>query len=181
MHEPREQVYESLDGEQLRRLFPVIYDELRGLAGGLLRRERANHTLQPTALVSEAYVRIAEGALGYTMTRTDFFRFAASIMRRVLVDHARARLADKRGGGFSRAVLVEHATGDGEKAVDTLALDEALNQLAKEAPLSARVAELRFFAGLSVQETADTLSMSAPTVKREWAYARQRLEVLLGE
>jgi len=153
------------------RLLALLYDELRRLARSYLRRERPDHTLQATALVNEAYLRMA-GASAPAKNRAHFFGIAAQVMRRILVDHARAHSAGKRGDGVPRlpldeAVLVAHA--ESQQLVD---LDEALSRLAKFDARQARIVELRFFAGLSVEETADVLDCAARTVNREWRMAR---------
>ena len=158
-------------------LFPVVYDELRRLAAAKLAAEPVGHTLDATALVHEAYLRLA-GATGFE-TRSQFFRTAAESMRRILVDHARRKRADKRGGRGKRFELAE-----GDRVVvpdpDTvLAIDEALARLNAEDPASAQVARLRLFAGLSIDETADTLGVSRTTAFRDWAYARAWLTAAL--
>ena len=158
-------------------LLPVVYGELRRLAAAKLAAEPAGHTLDATALVHEAYLRLA-GATGFE-TRSQFFRAAAESMRRILVDHARRKRADKRGGGGKRFRLTE-----GDRVVvpdpDTLlVIDEALAKLAAEDPASADVARLRLFAGLSVDETADALGVSRTTAFRDWAYARAWLTAAL--
>jgi RNA polymerase sigma factor (TIGR02999 family) len=158
-------------------LFPVVYDELRRLAAAKLAAEPAGHTLDATALVHEAYVRLA-GATGFE-TQSQFFRMAAESMRRILVDHARRKRASKRGGGGQRFTLAE---GDRVAVPDpetVLAIDEALAKLAADDPASADVARLRLFAGLSVDETAETLGVSRTTAFRDWAYARAWLTAAL--
>ena len=164
----------SAGDEQARSaLFDVLYDELRKLAEAAMRHERPGHTLQPTALVHETYVRLADDG-GRFENRSHFFGVAASAMRRVLVDHARARRAQKRGGGDARVVvddldsLPDMPTG----TIDLVALDEALLRLSGLDPRQGRVVELRFFGGLSVEETAAVLDLSPRTVKRDWQMAR---------
>jgi RNA polymerase sigma factor (TIGR02999 family) len=153
------------------QLVPIVYEELRRLAHHYMRGERSDHTLQTTALVNEAYMRLA-GIDGLQWRdRAHFFAMAATLMRRVLVDYARQRARDKRGGGISVTSLDEHAVAP-QPAVDVLALDEALNRLAAADPQQSRVVELRFFAGLSVDETAEALGISPATVKRDWATAK---------
>jgi len=148
-----------------------VYGELRRLAGALMRSERANHTLQPTALVHEAYLRLLVGEANW-QNRAHFFGAAAQAMRRVLVEHARKKNAEKRGR------QAEHATLDEQKAwvpgdqLDILVLDEALTALSGVDPRLTRVVELRYFAGLEVEETAGLLAVSPATVKRDWSYAR---------
>ena len=153
------------------RLVPIVYEELRRLAHHYMRGEREGHTLQTTALVNEAYLRLA-GIDGLQWRdRAHFFAMAATLMRRVLVDDARQRGRDKRGAGVSVTSLDEHAIGP-QPAVDVVALDEALERLAAVDPQQGRVVELRFFAGLSVKETAEALGVSPATVKRDWATAK---------
>ena len=153
------------------RLVPIVYEELRRLAHHYMRNEREGHTLQTTALVNELYVRLAGiDALAWR-DRAHFFAMAATLMRRVLVDCARQRARDKRGGGVSVVPLDEHVIAP-QRAVDVVALDEALERLATVDTQQSRVVELRFFAGLSVEETAEALGISPATVKREWATAK---------
>jgi RNA polymerase sigma factor (TIGR02999 family) len=153
------------------RLVPVVYAELRRLAHHYMRGERAGHTLQTTALVNELYLRLA-GIRGLRwQDRAHFFAMAATLMRRVLVDYARQRGREKRGAGVSITSLDDRAPAP-EPPVDLLALDEALERLAAADPQQSRVVELRFFAGLSVEETAQALGISPATVKRDWATAK---------
>lgn len=153
------------------RLMPIVYEELRRLAHHHMRGEREGHTLQTTALVNEAYLRLA-GIDGLRWRdRARFFALAATLMRRILVDHARERGRRKRGGGLAVVSLDENAIAP-RPEVDVVALDEALERLALADPQQSRVVELRFFAGLSVEETAEALGISAATVKRDWATAR---------
>ncbi len=164
-------------------LFPAVYDELRRLAAAKLAAEPAGHTLDATALVHEAYLRLAPGrtsagAPGFATT-SQFFRAAAEAMRRILVDHARKKRAGKRGGGGHRFELSEAdrvATPDPDTL---LAVDEALTRLAAEDPVSADVARLRLFAGLSVEEAGDALGLSRATAFRDWSYARAWLTAAL--
>jgi RNA polymerase sigma-70 factor (ECF subfamily) len=160
------------DGEALERLMPLVYDELRRLARNYMRRERPGHTIQPTALVNEAYLRLVEQTNIRWQNRAHFFGVAAGVMRRVLCDHARARLADKRGGGAPRVSLVEAAAVSDGQTADILALDEALRELAEVDPRKARVVELRYFGGLSVEETAEVLKVSRSTVLHDWNLAK---------
>src|SRR5687768_17630073 len=153
------------------RLVPIVYDELRRLAHHYMRGERAGHTLQTTALVNEVYVRLAGIDALQWRNRAHFFAMAATLMRRVLVDYARQRGRDKRGAGVSVTSLDENAIAP-QPAVDVVALDEALERLGAVDPQQSRVVELRFFAGLSVKETAEALGVSAATVKRDWATAK---------
>ncbi len=153
------------------RLVPLVYGELRRLAHHYMRGERADHTLQTTALVNELYLRLAGIDGMQWRDRAHFFAMAATLMRRVLVDYARQRGREKRGAGVSVTSLDDQAAAP-EAPVDLLALDEALERLAAADPQQARVVELRFFAGLSVEETAEALGISSATVKRDWATAK---------
>ncbi|HEX7049938.1 MAG TPA: sigma-70 family RNA polymerase sigma factor [Longimicrobiales bacterium] len=161
------------DAEALDRLIPLVYDELRSLARAQLRREDPGHTLGSTALVHEAYMRMAgRGELG-AADRRHFFAIAAQAMRRVLIDHARTRKRKKRGSGRALLPLDDAAAFLSDDAADELtAIDEALERLAKASPRAARVVECRFFAGLTLQETADVLEVSLKTVQRDWLLAR---------
>jgi RNA polymerase sigma factor (TIGR02999 family) len=153
------------------RLVPVVYEELRRLAHHYMRHEREGHTLQTTALVNELYLRLA-GIDGMKWRdRAHFFAMAATLMRRVLVDYARQRGRDKRGAGLSVISLDDNVIAP-QRAVDVVALDDALERLAAVDPQQGRVVELRFFAGLSVKETAEALNISPATVKRDWATAK---------
>jgi RNA polymerase sigma factor (TIGR02999 family) len=153
------------------RLIPVVYEELRRLAHHYMRGERAGHTLQTTALVNEVYLRLAGIDAMRWRDRAHFFAMAATLMRRVLVDYARQRGREKRGAGITVTSLNDQAVTS-EPAVDILALDEALERLAALDPQQSRVVELRFFAGLSVEETAEALGISQATVKRDWSTAK---------
>lgn len=153
------------------QLVPIVYEELRRLAGHYMRGERPDHTLQTTALVNEVYLRLA-GIDGMRWRdRVHFFAMAATLMRRVLVDYARRRARDKRGAGISVTSLDANVLAP-QPAVDVVALNEALERLAAMDPQQSRVVELRFFAGLSVEETGEALGISPATVKRDWATAR---------
>lgn len=156
----------------LDELLPVVYGELRKLASSYLRRERVGHTLQPTALVHEAYMRLVDQTQVQWQNRAHFFGVAAQMMRRILVDHARAHEAEKRGGEFQKLSLDENIDVSGERDVNLVALDDALNLLAEIDPQKMKIVELRFFGGLSVEETAEVLGVSAPTVKRQWRMAK---------
>lgn len=156
----------------LDALLPVVYDELHALAGRYLRHERPDHTLQPTALVHEAYMRLSEQRQVDWRDRAQFFGVAAQMMRRILVNYAEARNAAKRGGHVARVTLDESLSWEGGREVDLVSLDEALTALALLDARQARVVELRFFAGLSIEETAEVLNISAATVKREWSMAK---------
>ena len=159
------------DPRALDELLPLVYDELRRLARIYLQRERSEHTLQSTALVHEAYLRLVNQDVSW-QNRAHFFGIAAQMMRRVLVDHARGRNASKRGDGVCRVTLDEEIMGAGEKDVDVIALDEALTSLAKFDPQQSRIVELRFFSGLSIEDTSEVLKISPATVKRDWAMAK---------
>ena len=159
------------DPAAFEALVPLVYDELRRLAHHYMRGERAGHTLQTTALVNEVYLRLVDIDTMKWRDRAHFFAMAATLMRRVLVDYARQRGREKRGGGLSVTSLDENAV-TAQPAVDVIALDEALQRLALLDPQQSRVVELRFFAGLSVEETAEALDISPATVKRDWATAK---------
>jgi len=163
------------DHEALDRLMPLVYEELHRMASRYMTGERAGHTLQSTALVHEAYVRLVDQRLVDWQNRAQFFGLAAQAMRRILVDHARSRGRAKRGSGAPRAVmetLDAVAAPDGVDVEDAVAIDVALNKLQAIDPGQAEIVELRFFGGLTVEETAEVLSLSPRTVKREWALAR---------
>lgn len=155
-------------------LAPLVYDELRRLAGRAMARERADHTLQPTALAHEAWLRLA-GDAPSVHDRGHFLAIAARVMRRVLVEHARGHGAEKRGGGVAHVTLDEAVAGELPATTDLLALDQALERLQAADPRAAEVAEARLFGGLTVPETAEVLGVSARTVDAEWAYARMWL------
>ena len=157
-------------------LIPLVYDELRRLARRYLRRERPNHTLQSAALVNEAYLRLIRQEQPKWQNRAHFFGVAAQLMRHILVDHARNRAAAKRGAGAPRLTLDPDIALPQERDVDLIALDDALNQLAALDPQQSRLVELRFFGGLSIEETSVVLGVSPATVKREWATARAWLQ-----
>jgi RNA polymerase sigma factor (TIGR02999 family) len=161
------------DGDQQAhgQLNTVIYDELRKLAGSYLRRERSDHTLQSTALVNEAYMRLVQQDIAW-QNRAHFFGIAAQIMRRILVDHARGHLAAKRGSGAFKLSLDEAIGVPAGRDLEIVALDTALKDLANFDEQQAKIVELRFFAGLSVEETAEALGVSASTVKRDWVAAK---------
>jgi len=157
-------------------LIPLVYDELRRLARRYLRRERPDHTLQSAALVNEAYLRLIRQEQPQWQNRAHFFGVAAQLMRHILVDHARNRAAAKRGAGAPRLTLDPDIALPRERDVDLIALDDALNQLAALDPQQSRLVELRFFGGLSIEETSVVLGVSPATVKREWATARAWLQ-----
>ena len=168
------------DPAALERLMPLVYEELRRLAASQLRAERRNHTLQPTALVHEAYMRLIGQRSVSWANRAHFFGIASRMMRRILVDHARRRRRDKRSPGTVYLDLGNSETVVADRTPELLALDDALTQLEKLDPQQARVVELRFFAGLSVEETAEVAGISTATVKREWATARAFLRHEIG-
>jgi RNA polymerase sigma factor (TIGR02999 family) len=170
------------DRKALERLMPLVYGELKKLAASNLKSERGNHTLQPTALVHEAYLRLVGQRSVSWANRAHFYGIAAQMMRRVLVDHARRRHAAKRRPGtlFVDVALADAPEGDSDRALELLSLDRALTQLERLDPRQARVVELRFFAGLSVEETAEAAGVSTATVKREWRTARAFLRHEIG-
>ena len=151
---------------------PLVYDELRRIASGYMKRERSGHTLQTTAIVNEAYVRLVGQKAVQWRDRTHFFAVAASVMRHLLVDHARARRRIRRGAGAHRISLDEVAIVSVQKSEEVLALDAALNKLDEIDPRKVKIVELRYFSGLSAKETADALDVSEITVKREWLKAK---------
>lgn len=154
--------------QTLSELLPAVYDELRALARRFLARERPNHSLQPTALVHEAYERLTKQRGTGFVSRAHFLAIAARMMRRILVDHARRRNANRRGGGGLAITLEDDLAVSPEGEVDLLAIHEALEELSRLDARQARIVELRFFGGLSVEETAGILGISTPTVKRDW-------------
>ena len=159
-------------GDAAERLLPLVYDELRRLAAGYLRRERPDHTLQPTALVHEAYLRLIDQTRVDWKNRAHFCAVASDMMRRILVDHARKHQAFKRGGGETRISLDEAVSFPREAEIDVLAVDEALLDLARLDPQQGRLVELRFFGGLTLDETAEVMGISRSTVQREWNMAK---------
>jgi RNA polymerase sigma factor (TIGR02999 family) len=156
----------------LEALTPLVYEELHRLAHHYMNRERPDHTLQTSALVNEAYVRLIDQKHVQCQNRIQFFAIAARLMRHILVDHARSRQYHKRGGGARRVSLDEAMIVFKERTSDLIALDDALNGLAVIDPRKCKVVELRFFGGLSVEETADALNISAVTVMRDWSMAK---------
>lgn len=168
------------DGDQqaLDNLMPLVLSELRRLAGNYLRRERQNHTLQPTALVNEAYLKLVDQKNMRWQNRAQFFGVAAQLMRRILVDHARQHQASKRGGSDQQRLSITSAGQlagrklSTEPAIDLLALHEALEELATIDPQQGRIVELKFFGGLSIEETAQVLGIGHATVERDWKMAR---------
>lgn len=163
------------------RLITLVHSELRAIALTHLRHERPDHTLQASALVNEAYLRLLGGNYPPWSDRLHFFRAAAEAMRRILIEHARSRLRAKRGGNRERVPLSAVSLASEQDPVELLALNEALQRLKEKDPRTADVAELRFFVGLSVEETATALEISERTVKREWALARAWLFNALRE
>jgi RNA polymerase sigma factor (TIGR02999 family) len=159
------------DRSALDDLLPLVYDELRRLADRYLRRERSDHTLQATALVNEAYLRLVDQNVPW-QNRAHFFGVAAEMMRRILVDHARSHQAQKRGSGGIKLSLDDALNMSDERASDLIALDEALSALAEFDPQKSRIVELRFFAGLSIEETAKVLGIGTATVIRQWKMAK---------
>jgi RNA polymerase sigma factor (TIGR02999 family) len=183
-HEVTRLLHEWASGNEavLSPLMELVYPELRRLAAHYLRSERPGHTLQPTELVHEAYLRLAQQPDKVWNDRTHFFAVSARIVRNILVDHARARLTGKRGSG-SLTISLGH--GDAQVAppeVDLLDLEAALRQLEKVSPVQSRVVELRYFGGLSIEETAEVLRVSTSTVKRDWIIAKTWIRrEMLGE
>src|SRR6185503_9967755 len=160
------------DRAALDRLMPLVYDELRRLARSYLRRERSDHTLQATALVHEAYMRLIDQHSVSWQNRAHFFGIASQMMRRILVNHALARATAKRGGHAEKLALDEAIVVDGERQIDLVVLDDALKELEAADARQCRIVELRFFGGLSIEETAEVLKLSPATVKREWNTAK---------
>ena len=160
------------DQEALNKLIPLVYDELHKLASRYLRRERPDHTLQTTAVVHEAYLKLVNQRDANFENRLHFFAVAAQIMRRILVDYARRHHASKRGGDLYKLSLDEALVTSEEKGADLLALDEALERLAAIDERQSRVVELRVFAGLTLEEAAQALNLSPSTVRREWSMAK---------
>ncbi|HEX4629681.1 MAG TPA: ECF-type sigma factor [Chthoniobacterales bacterium] len=155
---------------------PAVYDELRELATNYLRRERSDHTLQPTALVHESYLRLLNQKTVDWSNRLEFLSIAARMMRRILSDYAIARKAEKRGGGAPKVQLDAALDFCNDRAIDVTAVDDALRDLGVMDPRQAQLVELRFFGGLTIEETADVMALSPATVKREWMTARRWLQ-----
>jgi len=166
--------------EALDELVPLVYDDLRRLAAAYMRREPAGHSLQPTALVHETYVRLVDQRQVGGPSRTQFFAAAAGLMRRILVDLARARRADKRGGELQRVTLADDVAAGGAREIDMLALHEALERMAAFDTRQAQIVELRYFGGLTIEETAAVLDVSEATVVREWTIAKAWLRAALS-
>ena len=167
------------DRQSVDSLLPVVYQELRRLAASYLRRERPGQTLQPTALVHEAYLRLLKDKPGRWQNRAHFCAIAAHSMRQILIERARARGAQKRGGVRQRVTLDDALLPGGERSIDLLALDEALERLAAMDPEQARLVELRFFGGLTTEEAAEALGVSTASVTRGWRLARAWLHARL--
>jgi len=167
--------------EALDDLMPLVYADLRRVAAGYMRREDVGHALQPTALVHEAYVRLIDQKQVKWRNRAHFFGVAAGMMRRILVDHARRRRAEKRGGDWERVTLAgDEVATEEPSAVDVLALNEALERLAAFDPQQERIVELRYFGGLTIEEAAEVVGISAATVVREWTIAKAWLRADLS-
>ncbi len=164
--------WSSGDAHAAERLMPLVYDELRRLARGFLSRERDSHTLQPTALVNEAYLRLVDQTRVNWQSRAHFYGIASSMMRRVLIDHARAHATEKRGGGAIHLSLDDLQVPLEQRASDFVALDEALEKLAQFDERKCKVVEMRFFAGLKDEEIAEVLGVTTRTVLRDWKKAR---------
>lgn len=169
------------DAEALDELMPIVYRELRRLAGSYLRRERPGHTLQPTALVNEAYLKLIDQKNAKWQNRAQFYGVAAQLMRRILVDHARANQAAKRGGSDKQRLSITSAGQLTENPeTDLLALHEALEELTGFDAQQGRIVELKFFGGLSIEETAEVMGIGHATVERDWKMARAWLRRKLG-
>jgi RNA polymerase sigma factor (TIGR02999 family) len=186
---PREEVTRVLidwsggDREAPAKLMPLVYEELRRLAHQYLQRERADHTLQATGLVHEAYLRLVDQSTTTWQNRAHFFGVAAQLMRRILVDYARSHRAEKRGGGWDKLAFDEAIAPSAERSVDLVALDDALKDLLALDPRQSQIVELRFFGGLTNEEVGEVLDVSPRTVKREWRMAKAwlRREIFAGE
>ena len=176
----REHAGRLLAGGRFDDLLPLVYDELRGIAATYMRREHVGHTLQPTALANEAYLRLVGDTRIEWKGRAQFLAIAARAMRQILVEHARARGTAKRGGGRSRVSLSDSSGVFSTPQVDVLDLDETLGALAEVDPRKAQVVELRFFAGLTTEETASVLELSTTTVEDDWYFARAWLRRRMG-
>lgn len=186
---PRQEVTQVLvdwnrgDQNAPERLMPLVYDELRRLARQYLQRERSDHTLQATGLVHEAYLRLVDQSGMSWQNRAHFFAVAAKVMRRILVDYARSHRAEKRGGDREKLAFDEALAPSGERAVDLIALDEALRDLETFDVRQSRIVELRFFGGLTNEEIGELLEISPRTIKREWRLAKAwlRREIMSGD
>ena len=160
------------DSSASEAMIPLLYNELRAIASQCLKSERSGHTLQPTALVHEAFLKLVDQKNADYRSRGHFMAIAAMVMRRILVSHAEKRAAAKRGGGAVRIPLDDEVGAGGEKNIDLVALNEAMNKLAELDPRKAKVVEQRFFAGIEMSHIAENLGVSLSTVKRDWEYAR---------
>ncbi len=169
------------DREALDKLIPVVYQELRRLAHHYMRQERAGHTLQTTALVNEAYMRLADYKRTRWQGRAHFFAVAAQVMRRILVENARSRKYQKRGGGVQQVSLDEAAFVSEGRSAEVVAIDDALTELEAWDKRKGKIVELRFFGGLSIEETAEVLKISPTTVEREWRSAKAWLHRAISE
>jgi RNA polymerase sigma factor (TIGR02999 family) len=171
------------EGDQAaaQKLYALLYNELRGIAARYLRRERANHTLEPTALVHEAYLKFSSQRITTWQNRAQFFALASQAMRRILVDYARARARLKRGGEQQKLSLISAPLAFPNPTEELLGVDEALSQLEEFDPQQGRIVELRYFGGLTVEETAKVLAVSSKTVQREWSIAKAWLYGRLKE
>ena len=158
--------------EALERLMPIVYDELRRIAGSYMRKEPADHTLQPTALLNEAYLRLIDQRKTRWQNRAHFFAIASKLMRRILVDHAKRHQAEKRGGGLRTITLKEGLVEDRRRELDLVALDDALTALTRRDERQSKLVELRFFGGLTIEETGEVLGVSPASVKRDWSLAK---------
>lgn len=168
--------------EAFEVLFPMVYDELRKIAGSYFRGERDGHTLQPTALVHEAFLKLSKQSSIDFESRTHFFGVAARLMREILIDHARRHNSQKRGGANRTRITLDPSSGFGEsRQLDVLAIDEALTSLEQLDERQARIVEMKFFAGLNVEEIASLMNISPATVKREWSSAKLYLSRLLSD
>ena len=169
------------DRSALDKLFPLVHAELRRIARRQMSQERPGHTLQATALVNEAYLKLA-GQHGFELQdRAHFFAVCAQVMRHILIDHARAHARDKRGGGVIQVSLNETSAIVGEKAADFIALDDALRRLERVDSQKGKIVELRYFAGLSIEQTAEILNLSPRTVRREWQRSKAWLYRMITE
>ena len=169
------------DKAALDKLIPIVYQELRRLARYYMRGERPGHTLQTTALVNEAYMRLANDYKRIRwQDRAHFFAVSGQVMRRILIDHARSHLYQKRGGGAIKVSLDQAAGLSEERAAELIAVDAALTELAGQDARKSQIVELRFFVGLSIEETAEVLGISTPTVQREWRKAKAWLHRAIG-
>ncbi|HTG92425.1 MAG TPA: sigma-70 family RNA polymerase sigma factor [Pyrinomonadaceae bacterium] len=173
--------WSSGDESALGELLPLVEKELHRLAHHYMSRERPGHTLQTTALINEAYLRLVHGKQKHFQNRAHFFAVAANLMRQIMVDHARARQSAKRGGGVVKVSLDEGAVVSDERAAELIALDEALHELMRAAPRQGRVVELRYFGGLSVEETAEVLKLHPNTILNDWREAKAWLYFVLNE